>query len=192
MIIFLFQIVLYILFFLLLLVYIKVSQLIHYYIKGGNSDGKWLKPNGELWKIDLQSPPDENDAFRMANAASDMWSDFGIEVNLQGLERSVWNQNRMMGQYDISTPWTSLALASGDAWPNVRGLHTDYYVPVGQECRSKGGTDCARLNNPVLSEFIDKMEKFEKNSPLVKILHTSWSFFLYRPLQDTNSILTKT
>ena len=34
-----------------------------------NSDGKWLKPNGELWEIDLQSPPDENDAFRMANAA---------------------------------------------------------------------------------------------------------------------------
>ena len=124
-----------------------------------NSDGKWLKPNGELWEIDLQSPPDENDAFRMANAASDMWGDFGIEVNLQGLERSVWDQNRMMGRYNISTPWTSLALASGDAWPNVRGLHTDYYVPIGQECRSKGGTDCARLNNPVLSEFIDKMEK---------------------------------
>ena len=38
-----------------------------------------------------------------------------------------------------------------------------------------------------------KMEKFEKKSPLVKILYTSWSFFwYYSPLQDKNSILTKT
>ena len=101
----------------------KVSERL--LIKNGfrrNSSGKWLKPNGELWKLDLQSPPDENDAFRMANAANDMWSDFGITVNLQGLERSVWQQNRNMGQYDISTPWSSFALASGDSWPNLRNF----------------------------------------------------------------------
>src|SRR5690606_35253679 len=47
-----------------------------------DGSGNWLKPDGERWVMDLQSPPDENDAFRMATAAADMWADFGIEVNL--------------------------------------------------------------------------------------------------------------
>ncbi len=74
-------------------------------IKNGFSrdgGGNWLKPDGQPWVIDMQSPPDENDAFRMANAAADMWSDFGIDVNLQGLERSVWDQNNFTGQFNVS------------------------------------------------------------------------------------------
>ena len=81
-------------------------------IKNGFSrdgSGNWLKPDGEPWTLEIQSPPDENDAFRMANAAADMWSDFGIDVTLSGLERSVWDQNRFVGQYDVSTPWYSFA-----------------------------------------------------------------------------------
>jgi peptide/nickel transport system substrate-binding protein len=136
-------------------------------IKNGfrrDNNGKWLKPNGDLWKIDLQSPPDENDAFRMANAANDMWSDFGITVNLSGLERSVWDQNRRMGEYDISTPWSSHALASGDAWPNVRRLHADFYVPKGESSNSKGGDDRGRLRDYKLSMLIDEMEDLNPNS----------------------------
>ena len=75
-------------------------------IKAGFSrDGdRWLKPDGQPWVLDLQSPPDENDAFRMANAAADMWSDFGIEVNLQGPERNTIDQNRYVGQFEVGTP----------------------------------------------------------------------------------------
>jgi len=40
--------------------------------------GKWLKPDGQPWKMDLQSPPDENDAFRMATAAADLWSHWTV------------------------------------------------------------------------------------------------------------------
>ena len=124
----------------------------------------WLKPDGEPWTIDLQSPPDENDAFRMANAAADMWSDFGIDVNLQGLERSVWNQNRYVGQVDVATPWTSFVQASGDAWPETRGLHPDFYVPNGEDYRAKGGGDEARLNDPKIGEFIDAMASVDPSS----------------------------
>lgn len=136
-------------------------------IKNGfsrDNDGIWLKPDGEPWKLDLQSPPDENDAFRMANAAADMWSDFGIDVNLQGLERSVWDQNNHVGQFQVSTPWTSFALASGDAWPNVRGLHPDFYVPNGEDDRSKGGGNIGRINDPKIGEFIDAMQNLNPDS----------------------------
>ncbi|MEM6428102.1 MAG: ABC transporter substrate-binding protein [Deinococcota bacterium] len=129
-----------------------------------NNGGDWLTPAGERWTIDIQSPPDENDAFRMANAAADMWSDFGIDVNLQGLERNVWNQNNYVGQFEVSTPWFSFAQASGDSWPETRGWHNQYYVPIGEDYRSLGGLDLARLNDPQIGEFVDAMAAVDPSS----------------------------
>ncbi len=133
---------------------------------GFTRDGNdmWLKPDGTPWKLDLQSPPDENDAFRMATAAADMWADFGIDVNLLGLERSVWEQNNWSGNYQLSTPWYSFVQASGDAWPEIRGRHTDFYVPTGENSTSKGGSDQERLNDPKIAEFIDAMAAVSPDS----------------------------
>ncbi len=141
-----------------------------------DGNGDWLTPEGEIWSLDLQSPPDENDAFRVANAAADMWSDFGIDVNLSGLERNVWDQNRFVGQYEIATPWETFALASGDAWPEVRDLHPQYYAPAGEDYRPLGGDGQQRINDPKVGEFIDAMavlaptseENFEVNREFVK------------------------
>jgi peptide/nickel transport system substrate-binding protein len=130
-----------------------------------DGNGNWLLPSGELWTIDLQSPPDENDAFRMANAATDMWTEFGITVNLQGLERSVWEQNGRVGQYDISTPWTSFAVADGDSWSEIRGLHPDLYVPNGENFQTSGGGNAIRLNDPQIGEYIDAMIPINPDDP---------------------------
>jgi peptide/nickel transport system substrate-binding protein len=131
-------------------------------IKNGFSrdgDGNWLTPDGERWTIDLQSPPDENDAYRMSIAAADMWGNFGIEVNLQGAERSVWDQNRYVGQFGITTMWLSFSLADGDTWPQLRELHPSYYTPLGEDARNTGGGwfNTTRLNDPKLGEMIDAM-----------------------------------
>ncbi|MCB0113226.1 MAG: ABC transporter substrate-binding protein, partial [Caldilineaceae bacterium] len=136
-------------------------------IKNGFSrdgSGDWLKPDGTPWQLQLQSPPDENDAFRMANAAADMWSDFGIDVNLQGLERSVWDQNHVTGQYEVSTPWYSFAQAAGDAWPEIRGFHPQYYIPNGEDYRSTGGNNHQRINDPRFGEYIDAMNGLNPTS----------------------------
>ena len=130
-------------------------------IKNGFSrdgNGNWLKPDGEPWTLEIQSPPDENDAFRMANAAADMWSDFGIDVTLSGLERSVWDQNRFVGQYDVSTPWDSAW-----RWPPV--MHGRRFVastpttivPNGEDYRSLGGTNQNAIQDPKFDELIDAM-----------------------------------
>jgi peptide/nickel transport system substrate-binding protein len=137
-------------------------------IKAGfsrGSDGKWLKPDGTAWKLSMQSPPDENDAFRMANAAADMWKEFGIDVDLQGPERNVINQNQYVGQFEVDTPWYPFALPDGDGWPQVRGLHPDFYVPNGKDYRDKGGNNEARINDPKLGEMIDAMAKVNPDSP---------------------------
>lgn len=132
-------------------------------VKNGFSrgdDGKWLKPDGNPWTMDLQAAPDEPDAFRIANAATDMWDAFGIDVNLQGLERSVWQNNLYTGQYQVNVPWANFTLIDGDAWPQVQGIDPKYYVPVGEDSRSKGGTgyiNAMRLQDPKIHDFIDQM-----------------------------------
>ncbi len=124
--------------------------------RGG--DGMWLTPDGEPWVLDLQSDPSENDAYRMGQAAFDMWTDFGIEVDFSTLDRNTWNQNHWVGSYEVSTPWTSFALASGDMWPNLRGRHSRYYAPAGEDYRPLGGDSVRRLRDDRMDELIDAME----------------------------------
>ncbi len=124
-----------------------------------DGSGNWLKPDGQPWTLDVQAPPDENDAFRMATAAADMWSDFGIDVNLQGLERNSWDQNRFTGQYGLTTMWQSFALTDGDMWPQMQQLHSRYYIPNGEDARTSGGgwLNTTRLQDPQIDAFIDEM-----------------------------------
>ena len=130
-------------------------------IKAGLSragDGSWLTPDGEPWVLDLQSDPSENDAYRMGQAAFDMWTDFGVEINFSTLDRNTWSQNHYVGEYEVSTPWTSFALASGDMWPQIRGRHSKYYAPVGEDYRPLGGDGVRRLQDARSDELIDAME----------------------------------
>lgn len=133
------------------------------YTRDGNGD--WWTPEGERFSFSLQAAPDEPDSFRTANAAADMWSDFGIDVELQGLERSVWQANFNVGQFEVDSPWTSLVLPDGDGWPNLRGRHSKYYVPAGEHYNSKGGGVPERLQDPVLDELIDAMEPLHPQDP---------------------------
>lgn len=156
--------------------------------------GNWLTPDGEPFSIDLISPPDENDAFRMANAAVDMWSDFGIDVNLSGLERNVWDQNQRVGQFDISTPWNNFALASGDAWPEIRTHHPSYNVPVGEDAATTGGDTYItgmRLDDPRIGEFIDQMAVTDPASPESVELNTEFYKYWIENMYSITAIAFK-
>lgn len=148
-----------------------------------DGSGKWLKPDGTPWRLDLQSPPDENDAFRTATAAADMWADFGVDVNLLSLERSVFDQNTIVGQFNISTPWISFSLANGDAWPQIRGYHPEFYVPNGEDYRSLGGGGMHRINDPKLGELLDAMAavppESEENYEITRDLLKYWTEEMY-------------
>lgn len=141
-------------------------------IKNGFSrDGNdnWLKPDGEPWSIEIQAAPDEPDAFRIANAAADMWSAFGIDVDLQGLERSVWETNLYTGQFQVNVPWFSFVQVSGDSWPEVRGWNPrNGNAPVGEDTRSVGLTGYvsgSRMQDDQLGEYIDSMIPINPDDP---------------------------
>ncbi len=105
-------------------------------------------------------------------------------MNLQGLERSVWDQNHVNGQFEVSTPWTSFALASGDGWSSIRPFDPKYYVPNGKDYRSKGGSaNIERINDPKIGEFLAKMEKVdpgsEENHQLMRDFLKYWTEQMY-------------
>ncbi len=142
-------------------------------IKNGFSrdgGGNWLTPDGQPWTIEVIAAVDEPDAFRMATAAQDMWGDFGIDVSLLSAERSVWDQNTWVGQYQVAAPWGSWADPSGDIWQAIRGLHSDFYVPNGEDFRSLGGGNMIRVQDPRIDEFIDALGQSDPASPDTVVL----------------------
>ncbi len=133
------------------------------YTRDGNGD--WFTPEGERFSFAIQAAPDEVDSFRVANAAADMWDDFGIDVELQGLERSVWSANFDTGQFETDAPWLSFVMPDGDGWSNLRSWHSKYYVPAPEIYNSLGGGRPERLQDPVLDELIDAMESLHPQDP---------------------------
>ena len=133
------------------------------YTRDGNGD--WWMPDGERFGFSLQAAPDEPDSFRTANAAADMWDDFGIDVELQGLERSVWSSNFNVGTFELDSPWLSFVLPDGDGWSVMQSWHSKYYVPAGENYNALGGGRPERLQDPVIDELIDAMESLHPQDP---------------------------
>jgi peptide/nickel transport system substrate-binding protein len=103
-----------------------------------------------------------------------------------GNEGALWFQHlpgHIEGQFQVSTPWYSFALASGDAWPEIRGWHPDFYVPVGEDYRSLGGGNFQRINDPRVGELIDAMAAVEpgseENHELVTDFLKHWTEEMY-------------
>jgi peptide/nickel transport system substrate-binding protein len=132
-------------------------------VKNGFSrdgSGRWIKPDGQPFAFSINAAPDEPDAFRMSTAAQDMWGDFGIDVDLQAVERSVYDQNNYVGQFQVAAPWTSFADPTGDIWQTIRTLDSALHVPAPEDFRSRGASNIIasmRLQDPVTDEFIARL-----------------------------------
>ena len=127
-----------------------------------NRRGAWMTPDGEPWSIEIIAPPDEPDSFRVATAAADMWGAFGIDVSLQGLDRNLWRNLNQNGDYDVSSAWRSYTNPAGDAWPNIRTLHTDFYIPAG-ELQITG--NIGRLQSSEIDRIITEMSALLPSDP---------------------------
>lgn len=128
-------------------------------IKNGFSrdgGGNWLTPDGELWSFEVMAAPDEPDAFRMATAAADMWGDFGIDIEIAGVERSVYNQRLPVGDFDVVVPWGiwNISNVNGDKWQELRSLDSAYFVPTGERADNLGGNNIMRLQDPEIDGII--------------------------------------
>ncbi|MEM0026943.1 MAG: ABC transporter substrate-binding protein [Ignisphaera sp.] len=117
------------------------------------SDGKWLLPNGQPWKMKLNVPSGfEYDAIDLGLAVAEQWRKFGIDVEVVPLESaSFWTPQLNYGAFEVGSYW---GISGND--PNAMPIHfdswrCDYVKPIGNY--SSNG---ARYCNPKFDEALLK------------------------------------
>ncbi|HEY64757.1 MAG TPA: twin-arginine translocation signal domain-containing protein [Caldilineae bacterium] len=69
-----------------------------------DKDGKWLLPDGTLWKFTILCDPNPgHHHYQNAFAAVQEWRKFGIDVEVTPNEN--WSTLNLHGQFDVSTAW---------------------------------------------------------------------------------------
>lgn len=124
-----------------------------------DAQGKWRLPNGELWKITINTGnnpagPAERNAF----AAVQAWTKFGIDVVAQSLEIA---QNAQ-GEFEVSTDWPAAEPWGGH--PDLSRTLTPYYsayVPALGEGAPWG--NYARFTDPRMDKIIEELQVTDWN-----------------------------
>jgi peptide/nickel transport system substrate-binding protein len=134
-------------------------------------EGKWLLPDGTPWKIKIIAAPDEQDVYRLAIGAQDQWGDFGIDVEIETLERDPYYTRQNTGQFEMTSSWgngSALSVnATVDKWQALLGLHSRFYAPVGESTAARGSTNIMRLKSPELDRIIDELGRLHPEDPRV-------------------------
>jgi len=131
-----------------------------------DSKGKWLKPDGAQWKFKILVTPDEVDCFRLAFGAVEQWGDFGIECEVDGVERQPYYQRCDTGDFEVGSIWwggVMGASAYADKWPFIQALHSDFWKPTGQAIYN----NTMRIKDPKLDYIIDSMAELHPDDPKV-------------------------
>ena len=141
-----------------------------------NEQGKWLLPNGEAWKMTIIAPPDEVDAYRQALWAADNWRKFGIDVQIESLEREPFNVRNTIGDFEITTQWSLGGAASAfiDKWPFIQSYHSIYYAPTGERATGAIMSNLIRVKSEELDSIIDQLEATPPDDPEVLELSTEY------------------
>ncbi len=98
-----------------------------------NADGKWLLPNGSLWRIEVVSRADTSHLeFKNASAAVQQWKQFGIDaVHVPTDAAATITQN---GDFDIAGNWPAQEPwgAGADLYRVFDVWNSEYVRPIGQ------------------------------------------------------------
>jgi peptide/nickel transport system substrate-binding protein len=138
----------------------------------------WLLPDGTPWTFTITAAPDEVDVYRLAIGAQDQWTDFGIQVELNAVERTLFHTSRSTGDFDIISNWAGASgmdtNATADKWQSIRTLHSDFYVPAGEDVRDISSRNQIRLKDPEIDRIIDEMGALHPDDPQVLELGREW------------------
>jgi peptide/nickel transport system substrate-binding protein len=132
-------------------------------IKNGfkrDSNGKWLLPDGKQWTIPMIAAPDENDIYRLALGAQDQLKSFGIDLNIETLERDPFYTRQYTGDFVATSTWGAFQVnAHPDIWQGLNSLHSRFFTPIGKSTQGNGSSNIQRFKFPELDAIIDQMAK---------------------------------
>jgi peptide/nickel transport system substrate-binding protein len=143
-----------------------------------DSDGMWLLPDGTPWTFTILAAPDEVDVYRLAIGAQDQWTDFGIQVEINAVERQPFYTGQQTGDFEVVSTWSGgsgySVNATTDKWQSLLGLHSDFYVPSGESIAGTGSSNEMRLQDPEVDRIIDELGALHPDDPQVLELGREW------------------
>jgi peptide/nickel transport system substrate-binding protein len=123
-------------------------------------NGRWYKPDGSLWQIDLFSPKDFSvQSVRIAFAVAEQWKKFGIDVNVREMEAApFWDANNT-GNFAVGSYWPACG-SMPDVTSNISIWHKQYYAPIGSFANNT-----SRWQNDDATTLIDKLISLSPDDP---------------------------
>ena len=117
-----------------------------------DSEGFWCY-NGERITFEIVAPSGfETQSERLAYACQSQWYEFGFDVTVQASEASYFHNCASPGNYTAGAWWPSCGVMQ-DLYSQLRGWHSDYYRPIGEN--SVGST--TRFESERLDAILDEM-----------------------------------
>ena len=133
-----------------------------------DSGGKWLMPDGKPWTISMIAAPDENDVYRLALGAQDQLKAFGIDLNIETLERDPYTTRQNTGDFVATSTWAAFQVnAHPDIWQGLNSLHSRFFTPIGKSTAGNGSSNIERFQFPELDAIIEQMAKLSPEDPQV-------------------------
>jgi peptide/nickel transport system substrate-binding protein len=137
--------------------------------KGG--DGTWLKPDGQPWTIKVLAAPDENDVYRLAIGFQDQMKTFGVDVEVEALERQPYTDRQNVGDFEITSSWgLATPNANPDLWQGLNSVHSRFFTPVGTSTAGTGSANIVRFKAPEIDTIVDELSKLSPEDPKVSEL----------------------
>lgn len=128
------------------------------FTKGG--DGKWLKPDGQPWQFAINAAPDENDVYRLALGVQDQWKNFGIDVEVDALERNPYETRNRTGDFEVTSAWgLATPNANPDLWQGLNTVHSRFFTEVGTDTAGTGSANNVRFKSPEIDAIVDELSK---------------------------------
>jgi peptide/nickel transport system substrate-binding protein len=118
------------------------------------------------------------DVYRLAIGAQDQWTEFGIQVEVNPMERISYEDSKATGQFEVLSNWAGgsgmATNATADKWQSIAPLHSDFYQPTGVDVRGAGSTNQERLLDPEVDRIIDELAALHPDDPQVLELGRDW------------------
>jgi len=146
-----------------------------------DAEGKWHLPNGDLWTLNMPYNAQHAMVSKQAPAVAEQWRKFGINVLDEALAAGMWNSKYSMGEYDVTIIWPFCS-ALIDPWQWWRGVHNDYYKPIGELAASNQ----IRWVNDEWSELMDELGTLRPEDPKVIDIVTEMLKISFRELPHIN------
>jgi peptide/nickel transport system substrate-binding protein len=143
-----------------------------------NDDGMWLLPDGTPWSFTILAAPDEVDVYRLAIGSQDQWTEFGIQVEVNPMERNPYYTSQQTGDFEVLSAWSGSSgmsvNATTDKWQSIAGMHSRWYVPSGESTAGTGSSNEIRLKDPEIDRIIDELAALHPDDPQVLELGREW------------------